>query len=70
MYGFKETITKAIPLILIGAGLTLAFRAKFWNIGAEGQLLMGAVFATWTGLSFGETLPSIVIIPLMFAAGF
>ncbi len=70
LYGFKETITKAIPLILIGAGLTLAFRAKFWNIGAEGQLLMGAVFATWTGLAFGETLPSAVIIPLMFAAGF
>jgi simple sugar transport system permease protein len=69
-YGFKETITTAIPLILIGAGLTLAFRAKFWNIGAEGQLLMGAIFATWTGLAFGETLPSAVIIPLMFAAGF
>ena len=44
VYGFKETVTKAIPLILIGSGLTLAFRAKFWNIGAEGQLLMGAIF--------------------------
>ncbi|HSL61382.1 MAG TPA: ABC transporter permease [Desulfotignum sp.] len=69
-YGFKETITKAIPLILIGAGLTLAFRAKFWNIGAEGQLLMGAIFSTWTGLTFGNSLPPAVIIPLMFAAGF
>jgi simple sugar transport system permease protein len=58
VYGFKETVTKAIPLILIGSGLTLAFRAKFWNIGAEGQLLMGAIFATWTGLTFGDTLPS------------
>lgn len=69
-YGFKETLAKAIPLILIGAGLTLAFRAKFWNIGAEGQLLMGAVFATWAGLSFGESLPSYVIVPLMFLTGF
>ncbi len=69
-YGFKETITKAIPLILIGAGLTLAFRAKFWNIGAEGQLLMGAIFSTWAGLTFGDTLPSFVIVPLMFLAGF
>ena len=43
MYGFKETVTKAIPLIIIGGGLTLAFRARFWNIGAEGQLLMGAI---------------------------
>ncbi len=70
VYGFKETVTKAIPLILIGAGLTLAFRAKFWNIGAEGQLLMGAVFGSWAALTFGDTLPSVVIIPVMFAAGF
>lgn len=69
-YGFKETLTKAIPLILIGTGLTLAFRAKFWNIGAEGQLLMGAVFSTWTGLTLGPVLPSYIIIPLMFLAGF
>lgn len=69
-YGFKETLTKAIPLILIGTGLTLAFRAKFWNIGAEGQLLMGAVFSTWTGLTFGETMPPYIIVPLMFTAGF
>ena len=69
-YGFKETITKAIPLILVGCGLTLAFRAKFWNIGAEGQLLMGAVFSGWVALNLGPHLPSMVIIPLMFLAGF
>lgn len=69
-YGFKETLTKAIPLILIGSGLTLAFRAKFWNIGAEGQLLMGAIFAAWTGLFLGEHLPSYIMVPLMFLAGF
>jgi simple sugar transport system permease protein len=70
LYGVKETLTKAIPLILIGAGLTLAFRAKFWNIGAEGQLLMGAIFSTWTGLTFGQHLPPYFIVPLMFLAGF
>ncbi len=70
MYGFKETLTKAIPLILIGAGLTLAFRAKFWNIGAEGQLLMGAVLSTWVGLTFGSYLPGWILVPLMFGAGF
>jgi simple sugar transport system permease protein len=70
MYGFKETVTKAIPLIIIGGGLTLAFRARFWNIGAEGQLLMGAIFSTWVGLAWGPHLPPFVIIPLMFAAGF
>jgi len=69
-YGIKETITKAIPLILIGGGLAVAFRAKFWNIGAEGQLLMGAIFGTWVGLNWGPHLPSPVVVPLMFIAGF
>ncbi len=70
LFGIKETITKAIPLILIGSGLALAYRAKFWNIGAESQLLFGAVFATWVGLHWGPALPGPVIIPLMFLAGF
>lgn len=70
LYGIRETITKAIPLILIGSGLALAFRAKFWNIGAESQLLMGAVFGTWVGLNWGPHLPPYVIVPLMFLAGF
>ena len=70
MYGFKETITKAIPLALIGGGLTLVFRGKFWNIGAEGQLLMGAIFGTWIGLNYGQHLPSYIIVPLIFLAGF
>ena len=69
-YGFKETITKAIPLVLIGTGLALAFKAKFWNIGAESQLLMGAIFGTWVGLNWGASLPPLVIVPLMFLAGF
>jgi simple sugar transport system permease protein len=40
--GLAEVARRAIPLVLIGAGLTLAFRARFFNIGAEGQLLVGA----------------------------
>ncbi len=70
IYGLKETVTKAIPLILIGGGLAVAFRAKFWNIGAESQLLMGAIFGTWVGLNWGNYLPWPVIVPLMFMAGF
>ena len=69
-YGIKETITKAIPLILIGSGLAMAYKAKFWNIGAESQLLVGAIFATWTGLTLGPPLPAIVIVPLMFLMAF
>jgi ABC-type uncharacterized transport system permease subunit len=69
-YGFKETVTKAIPLMLIGGGLAVAFKAKFWNIGAESQLLMGAILGTWVGLAWGPGLPGAVVVPLMFLAGF
>jgi len=69
-YGIKETFTKALPLILIGSGLALAYRAKFWNIGAESQLLVGAILATWVGLNWGPHLPAIVLVPLMFVAAF
>src|SRR5690625_5031250 len=44
--GFSEVIRKSIPLILAGVGLVLALRARFWNIGAEGQILAGAVAAS------------------------
>jgi simple sugar transport system permease protein len=40
--GFAETMVKACPLLLAGLGVTIAFRAKFWNIGAEGQITPGA----------------------------
>ena len=70
LYGFKETVTKSIPLITIGVGLVLAFRAKFWNIGAEGQLLMGATFSTWVALHIAPGVPAYVAIPLMFIVGF
>ncbi|MGD8703818.1 MAG: ABC transporter permease [Desulfosarcina sp.] len=70
LYGFKETVTKAIPLILIGGGLAVVFKAKFWNIGAESQLLMGAIFGTWVGLNWGPALPAPIVVPLMFVAGF
>lgn len=69
-YGIKETVTKSIPLILIGSGLALAYKARFWNIGAESQLLAGAVAATWVGLNWGPGLPAIVIVPLMLLAAF
>lgn len=70
LFGFQETLTKAIPLILIGSGLALAYRAKFWNIGAESQLLAGAIVATWIGLNIGPSLPRYAIVPLMFIGGF
>ena len=67
-FGLAETFTKAIPLILIGSGLALAFRGRFWNIGAEGQLLAGASVATWIGLNVHLSGP--LLIALMFVTGF
>ncbi len=68
-YAVSETIVKAIPLMLAGLAVSLAFRMKLWNIGAEGQLYMGAFAASWVALSFGD-LSSWVLLPLMFLAGF
>ena len=58
----------AIPLLLCGVGFTIAFRAVFWNIGAEGQLLLGAIAAAGVALFSG--LPDSLLIPAMFLAGF
>ena len=63
-----EIVSRAIPLLLCGAGLALAFRAQFFNIGAEGQLLAGAVAAT--GVALFVPVPAPWLIPSMFAAGF
>lgn len=65
---FSEVLRRAIPLILCGVGLTLAFRAQFWNIGAEGQLLAGAVAAT--GVALFLPVPEGLRLPLMFLCGF
>ncbi|MBZ9714641.1 ABC transporter permease [Deinococcus multiflagellatus] len=66
--GLAEVARRTIPLLLIGSGLALAFRAQFFNIGAEGQLLLGAVFAAGTALFV--PLPGPLLLPAMFAAGF
>ncbi|MCS7171950.1 MAG: ABC transporter permease [Armatimonadetes bacterium] len=63
-----EVVRRAIPLLLVGSGLVLAFRAQFWNIGAEGQILSGAVAAT--GVALFSPLPPALLIPGMFVAGF
>jgi ABC-type uncharacterized transport system permease subunit len=63
-----EILVPAIPLLLAGIGLLLAFRAQFYNIGAEGQLLAGAVAGTWIAL-FTST-PAPLMLPMMFVSAF
>lgn len=65
--GINESITRSIPLLLIAVGLCLPFKMGFWNIGAEGQLFMGAFAATAMVLIFPEST-SIVLFPLMILA--
>jgi len=67
-YGLSELTVKATPLILIGVALSLGFRAGVWNIGAEGQLIMGGVFGGAMALYFYEKTGS-YIIPLILLAG-
>ena len=68
-FNFLETCVKASPLIFTGLAVAFAFRARFWNIGAEGQLLAGALAATWVGIYF-TWVPPLFMLPLVMAAGF
>ncbi len=68
LYGIGELIIKASPLMIIGVGLAIGFKANIWNIGAEGQLAMGAIFGGGVALFFNETT-SIFILPAMFVGG-
>jgi simple sugar transport system permease protein len=63
-----ETTLKAAPLLLIGLGLTVAFKARVWNIGAEGQYFIGALFGSVIALQFPE-LPRPLLITTMLLAG-
>ena len=50
-YGLGATAVKAVPILLVGAGICIAFRANMLNIGGEGQIVMGALAATATALA-------------------
>jgi len=64
----SETLTAAIPLTLCGLGIALGFRAGLFNIGAEGQVLLGGVSAVFVGFYF-TNLPAFVHLPLALLAG-
>lgn len=62
-----ETLLKAIPLTLAGIGVSIAFRANVFNVGAEGQLYIGAMTAAWIGLLLGNQ-PWFIVLPAMLLA--
>ncbi len=67
-YGLSETLVKATPLIFAGLGVSLAFRMQIWNIGAEGQIYMGAMGATWVALFSGIHNHWLMLLAMFVAA--
>ncbi len=69
-YAVSETLVKAIPLMLTGLGVAIAFRMLFWNIGAEGQLTMGGFAAAGFALFIAPKLPPWLGLPGVILVGF
>ncbi|WP_300030616.1 ABC transporter permease [uncultured Roseobacter sp.] len=67
-YGIGEVLLKMAPLLLIAQGLAIGFRAQVWNIGAEGQLILGAIAASVLAIRFDGT-DSQLLLPAMVVAG-
>jgi simple sugar transport system permease protein len=67
--GLTQSVVKATPLLLVGLGIVIAFRASVINIGAEGQIMMGALATTAFALTF-RAWPSGLLIPSTLGAGF
>ena len=63
VYGISEVLVRATPLMLAGLGVSIGFSSGFFNIGAEGQIYMGATAATAVGLLL-PGLPAFVLLPL------
>ena len=67
-FGITETLVRAVPLLLVGLGIIISFRSGIINIGAEGQILAGAIGAAAVGTSWPD-MPAVLLLPLVFLAG-
>lgn len=67
--GLADTLVVATPLLLVGLGIVIAFRANVINIGAEGQLIVGAMLTTFLAVQLGDVLPGFLVIILCLLAG-
>ncbi|MCR4615194.1 MAG: ABC transporter permease [Clostridiales bacterium] len=64
----EATVIRFVPLLIVSIGLSFAFRMKFWNIGGEGQIIMGAIFASYFALKHYQ-MPRPLLLLVMFIAG-
>jgi ABC-type uncharacterized transport system permease subunit len=70
LHDLSEVVVKAIPLMLCGLAVAVAARIQVWNVGGEGQLVLGGIGAAGVALFLHPYLPSAALLPLMLAAGF
>src|ERR1700712_2600204 len=68
-YSLQEIVVKASPLVLIAVGLSLCYLANVWNIGAEGQFLIGAVTGSWLAVATQGTEAGPWVMPAMLLMG-
>src|SRR5689334_9778820 len=68
-YSLQEIAVKATPLVMIAIGLSLCYLANAWNIGAEGQFLVGAVAGSWIAVATQGTEAGPWVLPAMMLAG-
>lgn len=64
----EQTIVKAVPLTIASLGILVAFKMKFWNIGGEGQIVMGAFAATFVALNFPDMSRPVLLLLMMIAS--
>jgi simple sugar transport system permease protein len=69
LFGLSEAVVRAVPLMLVGTGISIAFRSQMINIGAEGQIQLGAVAGGAAAIYFSG-LPKILLIPAVILIGF
>ncbi|MEX0664277.1 MAG: ABC transporter permease [Acidimicrobiia bacterium] len=68
-FAVQESLLTAVPLVLTAGAAAVAFRASIYNIGGEGQMYVGAIAGAFVGLTFGDDLAGIVVIPLVLVGG-
>jgi len=66
-YAWGELLVKATPLLIIALGLALCFRSNVWNIGAEGQYIVGGIFAAGVALTADATTGAWIVLPILLA---
>jgi simple sugar transport system permease protein len=66
-YAISELLVKATPLVLIALGLSVCYRSNVWNIGAEGQFVLGALAGGWVAMQAGPETGRWIVVPILLA---